>query len=148
MYSFGSPWAEEIAAESTKEEYQNATIRLWDEAAATLISEYDIETNTGPIYEEGSGDIYEGRARIIGVRWGVFHGGEAQANAMTEKAIRVQVPFNAVGRVRKGVKVFIEQCDRNPVLEDLIFTVSSDLQGSMSAARTFECSLDGDVEKA
>jgi len=144
-YSFSNAnWADEIAVETEKPDYQNIDVRIFDESQATLVQEYDVVTGTGPIYE--GGDIYTGRARLIGVRWGVQHGGGSQANAYTEKAIRIQVPFQAVGRVKKGCQVFITSSPRNPVLEELSFTVTSDLQGSMSASRTLECSLNGDVE--
>lgn len=140
-------WADEIAEESTKDEYQQAVIRIFDESQATLVSEYDIETGTGPVYT--GGDIYPvgdetGQARVIGVRWGVQSGGESQANATTISAIRVQVPQHAVGRVKKGCKVFVESAP-NLVLSSYIFTVTSDMQGSSDASRTFECSLDIDV---
>lgn len=150
-YSFAvANWADEIAEESTKSEYQQAVIRIFDKSQATLVSEYDIETGLGPIYE--GGDLYplgdeDGRARIIGVRWGVQSGGESQANATTISAIRVQIPQHAVGRVKKGCKVFVASAP-NLVLSSYIFTVTSDMQGSSSAARTFECSLDIDVQVA
>lgn len=141
-------WADEIAQESTKPEYQQAVIRIFDKSQAVKIQDYDIETGTGPIYE--GGDLYpigdeDGRARIIGVRWGVQSGGESQANATTISAIRIQIPQHAVGRVKKGCKVFVESAP-NLVLPSYIFTVTSDMQGSSSAARTFECSLDIDVK--
>lgn len=149
-YSFAvANWADEIADESTKPEYQQAVIRIFDKSQATLVTPYDIETGIGPIYT--GGDIYpiddeDGRARIIGVRWGVQSGGESQANATTISAIRVQIPQHAVGRVKKGCKVYVESAP-NLVLSSYIFTVTSDMQGSSSAARTFECSLDIDVER-
>lgn len=141
-------WTDPIAAVSTLPRYQQAAIRIYDQSQATLVSEYDIETGLGPVYE--GGDIYpvgdeDGRARIIGVRWGVQSGGESQANATTITAIRIQVPQHAVGRVKKGCKVFVQSAP-NPVLQNYIFTVSSDMQGSSDAARTFECSLDIDVQ--
>lgn len=150
-YSFaGENWADEISAESSKSEYQQAVIRIFDKSQATLVSEYDIKTGLGPIYE--GGDLYplgdeDGRARIIGVRWGVQSGGESQANATTISAIRVQIPQHAVGRVKKGCKVFVESAP-NLVLSSYIFTVTSDMQGSSAASRTFECSLDIDVQVA
>lgn len=135
-------WFDRIAEVSTRPEFQRAVIRIFDQSQATLVSEYDVDTGLGPIYE--GGDIYEGQARIIGVRWGVQSGGESQANATTLSAIRVQIPQHAVGRVRKGCKVFVASAP-NTVLQNYIFTVSSDMQGSSDAARTFECSLDIDV---
>lgn len=137
--------ADEIAVESTRPEFQRAVIRIFDESAATLVTPYDIETGIGPIYT--GGDIYEGQARVIRVRWGVQSGGESQANATTISAIRVQIPQHAAGRVKKGCKVFVASAP-NLVLSSYIFTVTSDMQGSSPAARTFECALDIDVQVA
>lgn len=145
-YSFAvDNWADEIVEVSTQAQYQRAIIRIFDQSAATLVTPYDIDTGIGPIYT--GGDIYEGQARVIGVRWGVQSGGESQANATTISAIRVQIPQHAVGRVKKGCKVFVESAP-NLVLSSYIFTVTSDMQGSSPAARTFECSLDIDVQVA
>lgn len=145
-YDFGgTAWHDAIAEISTRPEFQRAVIRIFDESAATLVTPYDIETGIGPVYT--GGDIYEGQARVIGVRWGVQSGGESQANATTISAIRVQIPQHAVGRVKKGCKVFVESAP-NLVLSSYIFTVTSDMQGSSPAARTFECSLDIDVQVA
>lgn len=145
-YDFGgTAWHDAIAGISTRPEFQRAVIRIFDESQATQTTPYDIETGTGGEFE--GGDIYEGQARVIGVRWGVQSGGESQANATTISAIRVQIPQHAVGRVKKGCKVFVESAP-NLVLSSYIFTVTSDMQGSSPAARTFECSLDIDVQVA
>jgi hypothetical protein len=149
-YSFAvDNWADEIAKVSTQPQYQRAIIRIEDSSLLTQ-SKYDIET--GEWLVEGDPVIYpvgdeDGRARIIGVRWGVQSGGESQANATTISAIRVQIPQHAVGRVKKGCKVFVESAP-NIVLPSYVFTVTSDIQGSSPAARTFECSLDIDVQVA
>jgi len=149
-YSFAvDNWADEIAKVSTQPQYQRAIIRIEDSSLLTQ-SDYDLET--GEWTFEGDPVIYpvgdeDGRARIIGVRWGVQSGGESQANATTISAIRVQIPQHAVGRVKKGCKVFVESAP-NLVLSSYIFTVTSDMQGSSPAARTFECSLDIDVKVA
>lgn len=150
-YKFSDgPWQDEVAEESSKAEYQQAVIRIFDQSQAVETEPYDIESGTGPVYE--GGDIYPlgdetGQARIIGVRWGVFSGGESQANATTITAIRVQIPQHAVGRVRRGCKVFVESAP-NLVLPSYLFTVTSDMQGSSAASRTFECALDLDVRVA
>lgn len=147
-YSFAvANWADEIAEESTKPEYQQAFIRIEDRSLLTQ-EDYDIETGEWTVV--GDPVIYpvgdeDGRARVIGVRWGVQSGGESQANATTLSAIRVQIPQHAVGRVKKGCKVYVESAP-NTVLTNYIFTVTSDMQGSSDAARTFECSLDLDVQ--
>lgn len=146
-YSFSTPnWADEIAKVSTRPEYQQARIRIEDPSLVT--KEYIFETGKWEI--TGDSVIYpvgdeNGQARIIGVRWGVFTGGESQANASTITAIRIQIPQHAVGRVRKGFKVFVESAP-NPILSQYIFVVTSDMQGSSDAARTFEAALDIDTE--
>lgn len=150
MYSFENDWAAEIAEESTKTEYQTVRVRIEDPSRLTK-QEYDWETAEWDI--AGDPVVYPllnetGQARVIGIRWGVFTGGEAQANAATLSAVRLQLPRFAIGRVRKGFKVFVTSAPQNPTLENLIFTVTSDLQGGTSAARTIEMALDGDVEKA
>lgn len=144
-YSFKTAWNDAIAEVSTREEFQTARIRIEDPSLLTQ-SDYDIETGEWTIV--GDPVIYPvgdetGQARIIGVRWGVQSGGESQANATTISAIRVQVPQHAVGRVKKGCKVFVESAP-NTVLQGYVFTVTSDMQGSSDAARTFECALDID----
>lgn len=143
-YSFAvDNWPDEIAEVSTQPTFQRAVIRIEDESLLTK-KEYDIET--GEWTFEGDPVVYEGQARVIGVRWGVQSGGESQANATTVSAIRVQVPQHAVGRVKKGCKVFVESAP-NLVLSSYLFTVTSDMQGSSPASRTFECSLDIDAER-
>lgn len=139
-----SSWNDRIAEISTRPEFQRAQIRILDPSLLEN-SDYDIET--GEWTDEGDAVIYTGRARVIGVRWGVQSGGESQANATTVSAIRVQIPQHAVGRVKKGCKVFVDSAP-NLVLSSYIFTVTSDMQGSSDAARTFECSLDIDVERS
>jgi hypothetical protein len=148
-YRFASEWPDEIAEESTKPEYQTAVVRIED--PSLVVKDYNVDTAVWTI--TGDPVIYPvggeaGQARLIGVRWGVFTGGESQANTATISTVRMQLPYQALGRVRRGMKVFVVSVPRNPALESLIFTVTSDLQGSSAAARTFELSLDGDVEKA
>lgn len=150
-YEFTDDWAEEIAEISTLPEFQTAVVRLIDPSTGNPAS---YNPDTGKWTAATNQIVYEGPARIIGVRWGVFSGGEAQANAQTISAIRVQFPrtkpdgTTTFFRVKMGCKLFVTSAPRNPVLEELIFTVTSDVQGSSSAARTFEFSLDGDVRKA
>lgn len=142
MLKFHKSWADEIASISTSEEYQTATVRLEDPDLLTVDEPWDVDTNTETF--EGDPVVYEGQARIIGVRWGVESGGESQANAKTLKAIRVQFPYKAVDRVRKGFPLYVTECERNPVLKDYVFIAGSDFQGSTAASRTIEFYLDGD----
>lgn len=149
-YSFETEnWTDPIAEESEKEEYQTAKIRIVN--PNLIQKDYDEDTNIWTIV--GDGVIYpvgdqDGRARIIPVRWGVHSGGESQANATTLSAMRVQIPRTVATdiRVNKGFKVFVDESPHNLSLENRIFAVTSDLQGSSSASRTFECMADVDAQ--
>lgn len=148
-YKFSTNWADEIAEVSTREEFQQARIRIED---PELLTKRDYNFDTGKWDIQGDPVIYPkgdetGQARIIGVRWGVFSGGESQANTTTLVSLRVQIPQHAVGRVHRGCKVFIVSAP-NPVLTQYVFNVTSDFQGSSDAARTFECAVDMDVKVA
>lgn len=141
-YRFTDDWAEEIWKETSKARYQRAVVRITDPSLETRV--HNEENNTWTV--TGDSELYEGQARVIGVRWGTEAGGESQANATTLKAIRVQLPHDAAPiRVRKNVKVWVVSAPDNPVLTTLMFTVTSDFQGSTTATRTFEAALDGDV---
>lgn len=144
MWKPTKDWAQAVADISTREEFQTATVRLED--PDLLIPDGEWSVDTGEPDYTGDPVIYEGRARIIGVRWGVESGGESQANAKTIKAIRIQFPYQAVGRVRKGFILYVTECERNPVLTQYLFTGASDIQGSSAAARTIEFYVDSDVE--
>lgn len=146
MYSFESEdWTAQIHAVSTQPRFQKSKIRIED---YSLIDpgEYDVDTGT---YTEPTGNpvVYEGQARMIGIRWGTFTGGESQANATTLSAIRVQIPKTdgTTVRVKRGCKIFVLDSPNNPALNGLILTITSDLQGSSAAARTFEAALDADT---
>jgi hypothetical protein len=161
MYSFKDDWAAEIAEVSTLPEFQNATIRIEDESLLTY-GEYNVEAGEQEV--TGNAVVYQGQARLIGIRWGTFTGGESQANSTTLSAIRIQVP-NArlepgagddgygsggydgglTGRVKRGCKVFVEAAPKNPSLENRILVITSDFQGSSSAARTFEAAFGSDA---
>lgn len=135
-------WTDEIAEITTAPEFQNATIEIYDGATETV---YDFETDTWTVDEPG-GLVYAGRARVKDIRWGVFSGGESQANAKTVTAIRVQVGKNAVGRVPPGTTVLVTGSDDGLDVIGRLYKVNSDSQGSAQASRTFEAALDGDSE--
>lgn len=91
--------------------------------------------------------LYEGQARFIPVRAGVWQGGEAQLNATTIRAVRFQVPFEALPeRVYSGSIVKFLSAPRNPNLEGRTAKVTDDFQGSMTASRTFHAMMDADSE--
>lgn len=90
---------------------------------------------------------YEGQARFIPVRAGVWQGGEAQLNATTIRAVRFQVPFKDLpGRVYAGSIVTFLAAPRNPNLVGRTAKVMDDFQGSMTASRTFHGMMDADSE--
>lgn len=144
-YSFAvANWADEIADVSELPEFQTATIRIVN--PNLIDSDYNEDTAQWDII--GDGVIYNGQARVIPVRWGVQSGGESQANATTLSAMRVQIPRTTATdiRVNKGFHVFVDASPYNLSLVNRMFTVTSDLQGSSSASRTFECMADVDAE--
>lgn len=148
-YQFPDSWTDEIAEISTLPEYQTAVIKIVDPSSGNRTYNPDTNTWTGSL----GASVYEGQARIIGIRWSVFYGGEASANAQNITGVRVQLPREKDGgtstfsRIRRGYKMFVTDCPQTPVLKDMIFSVSSDFQGSSSASRTIEFALDGDVAK-
>lgn len=145
VYQFPTEWADTVVAESTKAKYQNATIEIRDPSLVTSPDDaYDVATNQWTYV--GDSLIYSGQARIIAPRWGSDLGVVDGTNAFTETPIRVQLPYQAVGRVRKAFKMVVTECTRNPSLEGRMFVCTSDFQGSMAGARTLQFKLDGDSQ--
>lgn len=142
VYQFPTEWPDEVVAVSTLPEFQNATVRIIDPSLST--SSYDVVTDEYTYV--GDPEIYSGQARLIAPRWGSDITGASSTNAFTETTILVQLPYQAVGRVRKGFKLFVDECTRNPNLIGLVFVATSDFQGSNAAARTVQFKLDGDSE--
>lgn len=144
MKVFASNWTDEIASVTGSREFQRADviITLPDSDDA----EWDWEGQGGWVPGNPAEILYEGQARIIGVRWGTQSGGESQANAKTISAIRFQVPKAAAGRVNRGAIVNVRSSWDNPVLTEFQFKITSDMQGSSAATRTFEAGLDSDVK--
>lgn len=167
-YKFDSDWAGEIASVTESPEFQTAQITITDDSLLTG-GEWDPDTNT---YSPTQGDsvVYSGRARVVPINAGIFTGGESQANATTITAIRVQIPFDksdpdinlgygwtgfgtsaygdppsASGRVKRSSKVYVDAAPKNPALVGRLFNVTSDLQGSSAASRTFRCAADEDA---
>lgn len=140
MLKFDTDWPSEIAEISTLPEFQNAEIRI----ALPGTRDYDIDTGewTGAPAEV----LYEGQARVIGVRWGISYTGQSQGNSRDVKAIRFQIPYQGTERVRRTASVRVTSAPRNPGLTEFVFAITNDFQGSNAAARTFEATLDGDSE--
>lgn len=141
MGLFSRPWYQEIAEVTGSPEFQDIEITLssateWDPAL------YDVVTGVDGNQE--STVIYDGQARLVTTRWGTDRGGEGQANALTEKPVRIQMPHGAVGRVDKGTVVRVTSAPANPALETYVFRVTTGIQGGAAATRTIECMIDGD----
>lgn len=142
-YSFSDSWAGEIASVTDSPEFQTAKVTITDDSLLTG-GEYDPDTNTyGPT--QGDSVVYSGRARVIPINTGNFSGGEGQSNATTLVTIRVQIPKDATGRVKRSSKVMVDEAPDNPALVGRLFNITSDLQGSASASRTFDCASDEDA---
>ena len=132
-------WGDEIREESTKDEYQNCTVSVFDPTVSE--SEYDYDTDTWT--PTTILPIYEGNARFIPVRAGVYHQGEAQANSTTIRAVRFQLQSDP-GRIKTGYKVKFLTAPNNLSLVGQFATVNDDFQGSTTASRTFHASMDAD----
>lgn len=142
VFKFSTHWADEVVAVSTLPEFQNALVSLIDPDKVEL--DYDWVTDTETVTNDGV--VWTGRARIIAVQQAKNRENDDTANSKAVTNVRVQFPYQAVGRVRRGVILRVDECERNPVLEDLVFTASSDFQGSSAGARTILFVLDGDSQ--
>lgn len=142
VFKFPTHWADEVVAVSTLPEFQNALVSLIDPDKVEL--DYDWVTDTETVTNDGV--VWSGQARIIAVQQAKNRENDDTANSKAVTNVRVQFPYQAVGRVRRGVILRVNECERNPVLEDLVFTVSSDFQGSSAGARTILFVLDGDSQ--
>lgn len=140
MLKFDSDWPDEIAEISTLPEFQNAEIRI------TLPGTREYDVDTGTWIGNPPEIVYEGQARVIGVRWGISYTGQSQGNSRDVKAIRFQLPYQGTGRVRRTASVRVTSSPRIPSLTEFTFAITNDFQGSNAAARTFEATLDGDSE--
>lgn len=143
MYSFAQDYGAEIAAITTRREFQSADVVIEDDSNYDPDA-WDLPTGqyTGPSPEE----VYSGQARIIGIRWGTSILGETQENSTTLKSVRVQIPRHGTGRVQKGLTVRFTAAPNNPSLVGRTVRITSDFQGANAASRTFECSNDGDQD--
>ena len=137
-------WASEIADITDSPEFQTCQIRIMD--YSTLEQEYDPVTNETTTTGEAT-TVYEGRARFIPVRAGVFQGGDSQANSATIRAGRIQVPSEYTDlRVNSGFTVEFDEAPHFPALESRVAKVSDDFQGSTTASRTIHVYLDADAQ--
>ena len=140
MYDFGD-WAAEVEEVSTLPEFQNASIIIYVPAHGGTYK-WGSGTTTGGT---GATKLYEGRARVIGLR--SRNQNDEAYNPTALKAVRVQVNRSGIdGRVPNNAKAYFTDGGRNPQLEDYVFNVNSDFNSSQVAAYTFEMTIDLDAE--
>lgn len=139
MYSFTEDWAQEVADISGDSEYQNAQVEIRNPALVTRT--YNEANNT--FTETGNPVVWSGQARFIGVRTSVAQAAGNDKNPTSIQSGRLQIPYGAYpGRINRGWQVRIVSCPRNQAIEDVLFTVNNDVQGSSAASRTLELAID------
>ena len=145
MRDFGrGTWADEISALTGSPEYQTATVTIWDPSKEGE-DEYNVDTGVWT-YARRPQPFYTGPARVIGVRWGNDRKNSQVSNPSTTSSVRLQIPAGKLAhKIVRGTKVEFTASQGNQALIGSVFVVTSDLQGSSSATRTFECELDGDT---
>lgn len=137
------PWADEIAEITGRLEYQTCTVRIQDFVGAPGEDNWETGGRDGadtPVL------IYEGQARVIGVRSAVTMEGVDQSNATALTSVRLQLPQRSVANLANGQYVRVLSAPQNPSLERYVYKVNSDFQGSSAATRTFEIGVDLDSE--
>lgn len=143
MLDFGGKhWSQEVAEVSGRAEFQTCTMQIIDPSLIDV--DYDIDTGIETVV--GDGVIYDGQARLIGVRRGVNYEGANQGNSKVITAIRVQLPHDALPqRLEKGFMGKVTAAPLNPSLTQYVYTLASALQGSSAGSRTLEFNVDGDA---
>lgn len=138
----GRHWSDEIADVTERPEFQTAQVVITPPGVGR--GEYNVDTGE---YEnpDPPAPVYTGRARVISIRWGDDKLNDTLKNPSTLSSVRVQIPQSYVGRVRRGSKVEVLSAPLNPALVGAVLVVTSDLQGSSGASRSFECEMDGDA---
>lgn len=139
-------WYDQIREVTETEEYQTATIKILDRGLMEM-GEYDPKTDSYPdASSEEDAIVYEGRARLIGVRWGVDRTETNLSNPQTLLPIRVQLPRDELpGIVRKGSIVTVLEAPGNEAIVGRPMSVTLDFHGSSGASRTIQCRISGDV---
>lgn len=136
-------WADEISQVTGQKEYQTCEIEIRDHSQE--VDEYNYDT--GAYTVTGTILAYEGQARFIPVRAGVFQGGEAQLNTTTIRAVRLQIPPEEKAlRIKAGMIVTFIDAPGNLNLKGRTAKTNDDFQGSSGASRTFHATMDADSE--
>lgn len=143
MKKFNGTWTDEIAELTTADEYQDSQVVLID---GSIKPDYNIKTGEYTYPEGFDPVIYIGGARLQPIRWGVFSGGESQANAKVATSIRIQIPKAGLGRVQRGTACLVLDAPDNIAMPNSVYNITSGVQGSATASRTFEAAIDGDSD--
>ena len=143
-YDFaGENWAAEIAAVSGDPEFQNCEIQIRN--PDLIVTTRDMLT--GITTQTGNPVLWQGRARIVGVRSALDISPGTTATPSGTKSVRVVIPYGAyTGRINRGWQVRVIDGGRNPQLERYVLFVESDFNSGNVASFTIECSIAVDEE--
>lgn len=143
MLDFGGKhWSLEVAEVSGRPEFQTCTFQIVDPSLIDI--DYDIDTGVETV--TGDGVIYEGQARLIGVRSATNYEGATQGNSKANKSLRVQLPHDALPeRLEKGFIGRVLEAPLNPSLTNYVYYLLSGIQGASAGSRTLEFNVDGDA---
>lgn len=144
MLSFSNlSWGQEIAGVSETEEFMPAVVRITLQNATK--GEYNIDTGKWEGGTEAE-TIYEGRARMAPIRWGVDAKESQVFNASTTVRMRVQIPQAAnLTDVPRGTRVKVIEAPRAQHMVGATFVVTLDAQNSDNGARNLETEWNSDV---
>lgn len=143
MLDFGGKhWSQEVAEVSGRAEFQTCTMQIIDPSLIEV--DYDIDTGIETVV--GDGVIYEGQARLIGVRSATNYEGATQGNSKANKSLRVQFPHGTLPqRLEKGFIGKVTSAPLNPSLTGYVYYLMTGIQGASAGSRTLEFNVDGDA---
>lgn len=143
-YDFdGENWAAEIAAVSGDPEFQNCEIQIRNPNLMTVTP----DILDGGVVIVGNPVVWQGRARVVGVRSALDISPGTSATPSGTKSVRVQIPYGTyVGRINRGWQIRVIDGGRNVNLERYVLFVESDFNSGNVASPVIECSIAIDEE--
>lgn len=140
----GKHWSQEVAEVSGQEEFQTCTFQILD--PNLIVTDYDIDTGVETEVIPPEAIIYDGQARLIGVRRSTNYEGATQGNSKATTSLRVQLPHDALPmRLEKGFMGKVTDAPLNPSLTGYVYYLLSGIQGASAGSRTLEFNVDGDA---
>lgn len=140
----GKHWSQEVAEVSGHSDFQTCEFQLLD--PNKIEYSYDIETGLDTEVLPPEAILYEGQARLIGVRSATNYEGATQGNSKANKSLRVQFPHGVLPqRLEKGFVGKVTSAPLNPSLTGYIYYLMTGIQGSSAGSRTLEFNVDGDA---